>query len=250
MNNLITVLCFLISLLKVAIVVAAETGASAVVISFADRTPYGELHANQVIEQSILENLMYLPQLTLMEHYALQETLIAEQELNNPLGSVSRMVETNDFRKALDATKNGIGRKRKGESVSPVKTRMIGNKYHADYLIHGTIDYLGKNRHETMVPLPGLLFSIDNPRIEALVTVRIIHADTGKIIWSKQENGVSQDSLIRLKMMKKDKTQDMSFGTKEFNNKMFQEAMEKISVKIVKAVRQDMIDKKLVLQGR
>ena len=67
------------------IVVAAETGASAVVISFADRTPYSELHTNQIIEQSTLENLMYLPQLSLMEHHAIQEIMTTEQSLNYPL---------------------------------------------------------------------------------------------------------------------------------------------------------------------
>jgi len=237
----------MLSLLYLPVAVAAEAGASAVVITFADRTPYGELHANQIIEQSMLENLMYLPQLSLMEHHALQETLTAEQSLNKPLGSVSETVETGDFQKALEATKNGIGRKGAGETVSPAKTRMLGKKYHADYLIHGTIDYLGKNHHETMIPLPGSLFSINNPVMEALVTIRIIRADTGRIIWRRQEKGISKDSLLRYKGMKKGKNTDVTVGTKEFNNKMFIEAMEKISVKIVKAMKQDILDKKLVL---
>ena len=247
MHKLITVFCLALSLVYLPVVVAAETGASAVVISFADRTPYNELHANQIIEQSMLENLMYLPQLSLMEHHALQETLSVEQSLNKPLGSVSETVGTGDFRKALDAIKNGIGRKGTGETVSPAKTRMLGKKYHADYLIHGTIDYLGKNRHETIIPLPGSLFSINNPFMEAWVTVRIIRADTGKIVWCRQEKGVSKDCLLRYKEMKKEKITDVTMGSKDFNNKMFLDAMDKISVKIVKAMKQDILDKKLVL---
>ena len=78
-----------------------------------------------------------------------------------------------------------------------------------------------------------------NPYLEALVTVRIIKAETGKVIWKMQEKGVSKESLIQYK--------GVTLGTGEFNNTMFAEAMDKISVRIASDLQEDIAQKKLVL---
>ena len=247
MNRLIYLLCAISLNICFPVLVYAETVANAVVISFADRTSSAELHASEIIEQSILANLMEVPQIALMEHYALPDTMALESEINNPLESISKIVENNDFQRVLQATKNDIRRKHTGNLVSPAKTQAIGERYHADYLIHGTIDYLGKERKETTIPIPGAVFNFNSPYLEALVTIRIIRADTGRIVWCKQEKGVSKEGLLRYKDMKPDKTNDVIIGSKDSYDTMFMEAMEKIGVKIVKALKQDILDKKLIL---
>ena len=90
-----------------------------------------------------------------------------------------------------------------------------------------------------MLPLKNSLFEMKNPYLEALVTVRIIKAETGKVIWKMQEKGVSKESLIQYK--------GVTLGTGEFNNTMFTEAMDKISVRIASDLQEDIALKKLVL---
>ncbi len=238
-KQLLSLLCSLCAFFFFETCLAGTIPASAVLITFADRTPYSELHTNKIIEPRLLEELSSIPELALMEHFAIQEALTVEKKLNTSLDDVSTVVESTDFQKAFETVNSNVTNKSVGAGILPAKTRMIGNKYHADYLIHGTIDYLGKNSKQIMLPLKNSLFEMKNPYLEALVTVRIIKAETGKVIWKKQEKGVSKESLIQYK--------GVTLGTGEFNNTMFAEAMDKISVRIARDLQEDIALKKLVL---
>lgn len=240
MSKRLLVLFFsLCSFLYFGICFAEKNSASAVVITFADRTPYSELHTNKIIEPRLVEELTSLPELSLMEHFAIQEALTVEKKLNTTIDNVSAVVDNADFEKVFEAVNSNVTNKGTGAGILPAKTRMIGKKYHADYLIHGTIDYLGKNSKHIMIPLKNSLFEMNNPYLEAVVTIRIIKAETGKVVWKKQEKGVSKESLIQFK--------GVTLGTGEFNNTMFREAMDKISIKIAKDLKEDLSLKKLVL---
>ncbi len=236
---MIILFCSLCTFLYFGTCFAERTPATAVVISFADRTPYSELQTNRIIEPRLVEELTSLPDLVLMEHFAIQEALSVERKLNSSIDNVSTIVDNTDFQKAFETVNSNVTNKGTGARILPAKTRMIGKKYHADYLIHGTIDYLGKNSKQIMLPLKNSLFEMKNPYLEALVTIRIIKAETGKVIWKKQEKGVSKESLIQFK--------GVTLGTGVFNNTMFREAMDKISIKIAKDLQEDLSLNKLVL---
>ena len=130
------------------------------------------------------------------------------------------------------AAENDLNSKTKGDSIPAKNTKVIGDKYHVNYILHGTIDYLGKGKNFMMVPLPHFFVSSINPYLEARVTLRLIEAQTGRIVWSHKERGGSRDSLYNLK--------DFTFGTGEFSNQLFVEAMKKISKKFAESLADDL----------
>lgn len=234
--------CFLLS--GSTQVFATGLPASAVVLSFADNTKYEYIQDNtEIMESALLNELIMLPELSLMERTVINETLAAEEKLNKPLENVSVVVENADFKAAFEAAENDASSKAIGDKILPSTTRMLGEKYHADYLIHGTIDYMQKGKKQTFLPLKHSAVDITNPYLETLVTVRLIKADSGAIVWSKQERAVSKESLWSYK----DTKHSAKIGSGTFSDTLFHNALEKASIKIVKALREDLKSKKLVL---
>lgn len=225
-------------------VFAAERPVSAVVLSFADATQYETMQANTEIMESVLLNeLIMLPELSLMERTVINEPLAVEEKLKKPLGNVSAVVENADFKTAFEAAENDVSSKSIGEKISPVTTRMIGEKYHVDYLIHGSIDYMQMSKKQTCLPMKHSVVDITNPYLETLVTVTLIKANTGEVVWRTQEKAVSKESLWAYK----DAKRSAKIGSGKFNDTLFSKALEKVGIKIVKALREDLMDKKLIL---
>ena len=84
-------------------------------------------------------------------------------------------------------------------------------------------------------------FTLDTkqPYLEAVATIRIIEADTGKILWSVRERGVAKDTLVKFK--------EITHGTIGFSNTLFIEALDKICRKTADKLWQDLKNKKLIL---
>ena len=68
--------------------------------------------------------------------------------------------------------------------------------------------------------------------LDAVVTIRLIKADTGEVIWLTQQRGASKESLWKYK--------GVAIGSDELNNQLFVEALEKISKKVMKQMSEDM----------
>lgn len=214
-----------------------------VLLSFADNTRYDKTLMNQkILENTLLEELMSMQELAVMEHFPVEEVLDAEEKFNKPMGDVSEMANKTDFATAFEVPDNDIAGKRAGETVSSAKTRMIGKKYNADYLIHGTIDYMKQDSRQTFIPLKDSSVSITNPYLETLVTVRIIKADTGKIIWCGQEEAVSKETLYEFR----NANINAKVGTEKFNNTMIEKALQKAGLKIARALQGELTSKKLI----
>ncbi len=226
--------CFLISILCfVSIsVYASPRSISLVFLTFSDTTPYSEMKTNEVIDDFLLEELLKLNSVRVMERRVVKEALDAERQLSLSEKDVKAVVAANDFSTVFAAAENDLNSKTKGDSIPAKNTKVIGDKYHVNYILHGTIDYLGKGKNFMMVPLPHFFVSSINPYLEARVTLRLIEAQTGRIVWSHKERGVSRDSLYNLK--------DFTFGTGEFSNQLFVEAMKKISKKFAESLADDL----------
>ena len=210
---------------------AAQKPVSIVFLSFEDNTPYSQMKTNEIIEEYLLEKLLDINSVQVMERMVVKEALDAERKLTISFQDIDEVVANNDFASVFAASENDLSNKTKSEHVSSKQTRIIGEKYHADYILHGTIDYLGKGKSYMMVPLPKFTVSSENPYLEAWVTVRLIKAETGEIVWRRKEKGVSKDSLYGIK--------GFTFGTGEFSNQLFVEAMKKISKKVAKDLSLD-----------
>ena len=63
-------------------------------------------------------------------------------------------------------------------------------------------------------------------------TLRIIESNTGKIVWCHREKGRVKDRFDSLK--------NFSYGTKEFSNHLFYEALDEISEKMIKKLSKDL----------
>ena len=203
---------------------------SMVVLSFDDNIPYKSWQTAGVIEELLLSDIMNLPDIDLMERSTVKEAVIAEQSLNGT--SVDNIVCSDDFDAIYDGVAGQACLQRIGDKVNPDKTKYLGEAHHAKYLLHGSIDYLGTGESSFMSPLPAYDFSYKAPYLDAVVTIRLIKADTGEVIWLTQQRGASKESLWKYK--------GVAIGSDELNNQLFVEALEKISKKVMKQMSEDM----------
>ena len=203
---------------------------SMVVLSFDDNTPYKSWHTAGVMEEFMLSDIMNFHEFDLMERSTVKEAVIAEQSLNGTSGD--NIVGSDDFDAIYDGVAGQACLQRIGEKVNPDKTKYLGEAHHAKYLLHGSIDYLGTGESSFMSPLPAYDFSYKAPYLDAVVTIRLIKADTGEVIWLTQQRGASKESLWKYK--------GVAIGSDELNNQLFVEALEKISKKVMKQMSEDM----------
>lgn len=82
-----------------------------------------------------------------------------------------------------------------------------------------------------MLPFPKYDFSYKAPYLDAVVTIRLIKADTGEVVWLAQKRGASKESLWKYK--------GVAIGSDELNNQLFVEALEKIGKKVLKQIAED-----------
>ncbi len=210
---------------------AAPKPIKLVFLTFSDVTPYSEMKTNEIIDDYLLEELLNIPFIHVMERRVIKEALDAERKLVLTDKDMKNIVETNDFATVFAEAENDLNSKRKGDYIPSKQTKIIGQKYQADYILHGTIEYLGKGKNFMMVPLPHFFVSSQNPYLEAHVFIRMIEASTGEIVWTCREKGVSKDGIYKVK--------GFTFGTGEFSNQLFVEAMKKISKKVVTTLVND-----------
>lgn len=204
--------------------------ASMVVLSFDDNTPYKSWQTAEVMEEFLLSDIMDFPEIYLVERSTVKEAIIAEQSLNG--SNADNIVDTDDFDAIYDGVAGQACLQRIGDKVNPDKTKYLGKAHHAEYLLHGSIDYLGTGESSFMSPFPAYDFSYKAPYLDAVVTILLIKADTGEVIWLTQQRGASKESLWKYK--------GVAIGSDELNNQLFVEALEKISKKVMKQMSEDM----------
>ena len=173
---------------------------------------------------------MDFPNLYLVERSTVKEAIIAEQSLNG--SNADNIVGSDDFDAIYDGVAGQACLQRIGDKVNPDKTKYLGEAHHAEYLLHGSIDYLGTGESSFMSPFPAYDFSYRAPYLDAVVTIRLIKADTGEVVWLTQQRGASKESLWKYK--------GVAIGSDELNNQLFVEALEKISKKVMKQMSEDM----------
>ena len=127
-----------------------------------------------------------------------------------------------DFRDA-----QSIATAKVGQIVSPTITSAIGKQHGADYLIQGTIINLGRGNN---TPLNGNV-SIKESAIRIEISIRIIKAENGEVVWSKEVDAQKKSSSTKIGIVK--------IGTEKLSSSMYSEIMEKASQRIVDAIISD-----------
>lgn len=209
---------------------------SVVLLKFNNNTPYTEMKIEEIFQDLLLEQLTNLDNVILMERSAIDDSM--ENQVVGEKMSISKAIDTSDFSYILSISENDITSKKQGENISATYAKAIGEKHHAEYLLHGTINYLGQSEKRIILPLSELKFDSSTPKVEANVTVRIIRAYDGRIIWNRDFNSVSTERFFKFN--------ELGYGSADFNNKMFIEVLEKISKKAVKELKEDLITKNMI----
>lgn len=206
---------------------------SMVVLKFDDNTPYKTWNTAEVMEDLLISGLVDFPGIVLVERKYSKKALAIEQSFNGM--SIKDINTLDDGVNKFDAIyDNVVGQasvQKTGDILNLESSQYLGKFYEADYLLHGTIDYLGTSESSFMSPIPKYDFSYKAPCLDAVVTIRIIRAQTGKVVWLLQERGSSKESLWKYR--------GVTIGSDELNNQLFVEALTKIDKKVLHKLEKD-----------
>lgn len=210
----------------------AYAGVKTVLINSGDYSEYRELHTNEILDQTIIDRLLHLGTFDIYEKSFMHDTLDAEQEMVADKQFVEAAVDQSDFNTIFGITQNDISMKRSGDFISREKTALLGEKYDVQYIIHGSIDFIGRNDREKIFLYNKWNFTHGSKAVTILASLRIIEAQTGKIVWYAKERGKVADRF--------DSLNDVSYGTKEFSNILFYEALDEVSEKLIEKLVTDL----------
>ena len=205
---------------------------SVVVLSFTDNTEYTELNTDEIIDKLLLDKLMNIETLHIYEYMVTNESLEIEKDLVGNADKVANALTEKNFTLLFKTSKDDITFKKQGEYLSCLRTKTIGQKYGVDYIIHGSVDFIGGKERERKIVWDDLKYGHSSNIVTVLSTLRIIEANTGKIVWCHREKGRVKDRF--------DSLSNFSYGTKEFSNHLFYEALDEISEKMVRKLRNDL----------
>lgn len=124
-----------------------------------------------------------------------------------------------------------------GDIVEPELVQQIGRESSVKYLIQGTIDNYGTGKGEDWLGfaslfVPFLHVSSDESILGVSCTMRVIEAETGKVVWCKKM--YEQASVTSVDIGK------VSVGTDEMNSKMYYDAMNKVAEKLSATFLEDL----------
>lgn len=233
------------------------SAASAVLMKFTDKTQFYESDCAEILSDLICEKLLASGKLKLKESYPID--ISAERKLYERNAAEHDNAEIAFQTGNLDALFSGEGfNKNKaanidtavtGQFVRPELTRAIGEKNGVEYLIQGTLenigigttedDTIGKDaailaRSGRTISIIGELLEgakIEQKFLAVAVSLRIIEASTGKVVWDKKIVGESHVTSL--------KNDKIAVGNDKLQDETFHKAMNEAAENIVKAMLTD-----------
>lgn len=212
--------------------VDAKGFSTAVLLNFDDNTAYKELNADEIIDKLLLDKLLEMETLYIYERSITRDSLDVEKDLVGNKDKVNKAIDEKNFTAIFQTAQSDITFKQQGDYLPFSKTRKLREKYGTDYIIHGSVDFIGGKERERKIVWDDLKYSHSSNIVTVLSTLRIIEANTGKIVWCHREKGRVKDRF--------DSLSNFSYGTKEFSNHLFYEALDEISEKMVRKLRKDL----------
>ncbi len=190
-----------------------------VVLRFVDNTQYSEINTAKMAAELLLTELFDCQYLALAERFPVEAALNAEDRMNVTVEKEWEAVDNQDFDYLFQMKERDMNKKGCGDFVPKEETKVIGDKYKADYLVHGTVEFLGTGvaTDENLKYFTGI--SRTTPYLSAGIAVRLIQANTGEVVWAKSIRGVSKDNYIEYK--------GIGAGTKKLNSELFRKAVQR-----------------------
>lgn len=210
-------------------------------LQFVDNTQYSQLNTRNVFSELLLNELVELNDINIVEHGVINEALEEEKYLNNDNTLMNNAAENGDFAFLLENQRHfNIYSTKPGDFIPLDSVKRIGNKYCADYLLHGTIDKLGTEEeiHTEFMPIFGL--QKVKLYLTATTTVRLVEVKTGKVVWICKSIGVAKDRKYDAGIF--------SAGADGFSATMYDEALADSARNLAKELNNAIEKKQLILR--
>lgn len=211
-----------------------------VFLTFNDNTEYKQIKSNEIFSEYLLEKICVGKFFTVTEHFMDETVLDVEKNLNSDSYSIKKAKENEDFEFLMTVHDDSIHKKGAGQFLSQELTRTIGEKYNVDYILHGSVEYLGADIEidTSLVSIAGI--EKTKPYLVAVVIVRLIDALSGQVVWTCQAYGKAKDHLYSGRNLK--------LGNGKLNSQLFYEAIDDVSRKVIDMLEDDIKNGKLVLK--
>lgn len=194
-------------------IVFAATSPTCAFLKFANDTRYQNIDVAEDFSEFVIEKILAKTKINLIESRVIDENLeemLYNEKMRN-IANAKRAVKAGNLdlifeSEFFDTTRaDSISTAELGQNVSPEITKKIGEKLGAEYLIHGTIINLGNGNWDGEASAEKEISSLINAVIFGGRThtesktatifldcdLRIIKADTGKIVWKKRFSAVA-----------------------------------------------------------
>ena len=244
-----------------------------ILMKFTDDTRYDEIDSANELSNLVMVEISQSGKLNLMLSNPLNENIegLLYDEKVREYNILEKSMNSNDFNKLFESVgfnenrAQSIATAQVGQIISPEITSKIGKEHNADYLIQGTIINLGVGNwwdsdyeemssainmtsalngmssnsdfSGIMSPLGFGGMDVNKTGIGVQCDVRIIQAETGKVIWCKR--------VTKTAIQRQYEIGPFSIGKGKLNSTLYAKAMDKAAKQIVKLLIADINDKKL-----
>lgn len=210
-------------------------------LDFVNNTQYKTVNSEQDLAELLLADLIDLKEVYFVEQRVLKDTIEAQDRLNKGYVSMDKAAENQDFVYLLESqSRKEISQTVKGDFLPVEDVQIIGKRYGADYILHGTMDFLGSQKEikTDLVPLLGV--EKTKFKIIAVGTLRVIDARNGEVVWVCRDKGISIDRHYS--------SDKLSIGYTSFSEPQVTEALIDLSKNLAKNMKKSIKDKKLALK--
>lgn len=235
----------LVAVLSLQYNVVSASNKSCAVIPFSDITFYAkelktnELYADLVLEKVINDNLF-----TVKETYVIEDEKVRllmdgsyanAKKMQNAMSAdnFDSIFDSGSFNNEATDIKYAV----LGQTVSPEIIKEIGTLHQVDYLLHGTVCYLGvgSDNHDTtngLINAAGgaLKFftgidtgkvNISSKGVKVVCDLRLIDVATGKVVWYDKSEFMSKKKNVDVG--------GVTVGTKTYNSGMYFDSVNRVA---------------------
>lgn len=221
-------LCIFIAVVCFAAVLPGRAAASPVfvMLEYADETIYKDIDSAKIMSSIVLEKMVDMGyafvegQSSPEEAQLLGDSKEIPDELNMGFGCF--------LQTGSDIVGVRLCNSNEGDILDAGLTKAIGQKYGADYLVYGTVNALGRMSDSDSGHLLGISYNFSESGLYAVLTLRIVEAATGKVVFMSKENASAKNQSLASGLLK--------LGNDKVNTNMYYGAMEKTVEKLVKKV--------------
>lgn len=223
--------------------VSAE--ATCAMLTFSDNTRFYKIGGAGILSDLVLEKLVASGKLSFKETKPLAGESVTQ--LYDEDGKMYKIINqcraTGNYNPVFEGRQfdttyaRSVDLAVEGDIVEPELVQQIGRESGVKYLIQGTIDNYGTGKGEDWLGfaslfVPFLHVSSDESILGVSCTMRVIEAETGKVVWCKKM--YEQASVTSFDIGK------VSVGTDEMNSKMYYDAMDKVAEKLSATFLEDL----------